>query len=273
MILAYNYHVAVPTSFYEDESLNIEATFEHIKFLSTQNIKSVLISGSTGEQHSLKLEEKIELVEQLSNLELPSDFEIIFGVSSIRQKEAEILLDKINQSKVIDAILLGFPPYILPMQKEAIAYASKLITTSNKPVILYNNPLRTGFNLEVSSYLELLEDKRVIGIKEAGDPKAIPEILPHIDRPLMIYAGGEKNLKDKIDRGFNSLSSIAGNLYPQEVSQWFDSLMKKENQQEHQPLIAKMNTLYENNILPYIKNEIAIKENIAFGTCRSPLGN
>jgi len=58
-------HIAVPTGFYEDESLNIQGTISHIRDLYKQGIKSVLVSGTTGEQHSLKLQEKIELINAL----------------------------------------------------------------------------------------------------------------------------------------------------------------------------------------------------------------
>src|SRR5690625_2073709 len=90
LMLTEKIHIAVPTAFFEDESLNIQGTISHISNLYKQGVKSVLVSGTTGEQHSLNLQEKIELINALElEEELVSNMEIIFGVSSIRQKEAE----------------------------------------------------------------------------------------------------------------------------------------------------------------------------------------
>lgn len=60
-----DYQVAVPTAFYEDETLNLKATLQHIGYLATQSIQSVLVGDSTGEQHSLTLLEKLQLLDAL----------------------------------------------------------------------------------------------------------------------------------------------------------------------------------------------------------------
>jgi len=81
-------HIAVPTAFFEDEALNIQGTISHIKNLYEQGVKSVLVSGTTGEQHSLNLQEKIELLNGLElEEELITNMEIIFGwLQSDRKK-------------------------------------------------------------------------------------------------------------------------------------------------------------------------------------------
>ena len=40
-------HIAVPTAFFEDESLNIQGTINHIRDLYKQGVSSVLVSGTT----------------------------------------------------------------------------------------------------------------------------------------------------------------------------------------------------------------------------------
>ncbi|MGX7420251.1 dihydrodipicolinate synthase family protein [Carnobacterium gallinarum] len=225
-----DYHIAVPTAFYNDEILNITDTLEHIIYLQNHGIHSVLVCGSTGEQHSLTVDEKIALLTALeTETRLHPDFEIIFGVASIRQKEAILLAESIHSSTKISGILLGFPPYILPSQKEAMSYVNTLSNILGKPIILYNNPKRIGFNLATDSLIELAKNPAIIGIKEAGERNRIPDVLSFISRKFSVYAGGEIELKEKIHLGFTRLSSIAGNLYPQEVEQWFNALRNGSN--------------------------------------------
>lgn len=273
MTLTNNYHIAVPTSFKQNEDLNIEATLAHIEHLNKIGIKSVLICASTGEQHSLTLNEKFEIIDNLSSLKVDSDFELIFGVSSIRQVEAQQLAMKISKVPQISAILIGYSPYILPTQKEALNYTNAIIKAANKQVIIYNNPLRTGFDLSIESYKTLINNPLLVGIKEAGDPKKILELKEITDKPLYYFAGGEKELEKKISLGYNGLSSIAGNLYPIEVKQWLDSLLAKETKHDYNSLKKQIDKIFENSPLPFIKNEISKNENINFGICRTPLGN
>ncbi|GKU82985.1 dihydrodipicolinate synthase family protein [Niallia sp. NCCP-28] len=268
-------HIAVPTAFYEDESLNIQGTIEHIKSLYSQGIHSVLVCGSTGEQHSLTLKEKLKILDALAaEEELIDNMEIIFGVSSIRQKEAVELAKRIQPTKIA-AILLGYPPYILPTQKEALIYAKKIIHFSEKPTILYNNPKRTGFDLSSESIIELSDLELVIGLKEAGSTKRVLSLKNEIqNKNFYFYAGGEMQLEEKIPLGFNRLSSIAGNVYPLKVKEWFMHIISKQiiTEQEKLEITSILDEVYTGSPLANVKKAINEKE-IPMGVCRSPLGN
>jgi 4-hydroxy-tetrahydrodipicolinate synthase len=269
------FHIAVPTAFFEDESVNIQGTIDHIKDLYKQGVKSVLVSGSTGEQHSLNLKEKIEIINSLVlEEELINNMEILFGVSSIRQKEAEELAKKIRTTK-ISGILLGYPPYVLPTQEEALVYTKTIINLSNKPTILYNNPKRTGFNLSVNSIIQLSKIELVVGLKEAGNKEKVGLLKNDINRSnFHFYAGGEVELEEKVLQGFDRLSSIAGNISPMEISQWFNKMLTKKNitQQERVKIETIIQQVYQGSPLVNLKKSINQK-GIPMGICRSPIGN
>lgn len=268
-------HIAVPTAFFKDESLNIQGTISHIKDLYQQGVKSVLVSGSTGEQHSLTLKEKIELINQLELEEdLMNHMEVIFGVASIRQKEAEQLADKIRPTKIA-GILLGYPPYILPTQEEAFVYTRRMIELSQKPTILYNNPRRTGFDLSAENMIQLSKLASVVGIKDAGNKEKVEGIKKEIQRDdFYFYAGGEENLEAKIEYGYDRLSSIAGNLAPVEISGWFQKMLMKQeiSKQESETVENIMGKVYQGNAIVNVKKAINHK-GIPIGICRSPIGN
>ena len=270
-----DYHIAVPTAFYDNEDLNTEATLQHIRNLYDQGVKSVMVCGTTGEQHSLSLAEKLQLLESLdADSSLPSDLEILFGVASIRQKEAIQLAEKVNASAKINGVLLGFPPYILPSQKEARLYVEAIAKIIEKPTILYNNPRRTGFNLELDTFAELIKLSNIIGIKDAGDSARIPELISVAAKKIYIYAGGEIDLDKKIALGANRLSSMAGNLYPTEVEAYFTDLLRgRADKTKNAGIEEKIHNVFADNPIIYIKNEITKHTQIDMGIARSPLGN
>ncbi|WP_207940543.1 4-hydroxy-tetrahydrodipicolinate synthase [Enterococcus sp. DIV2402] len=265
------YHIAVPTAFFKDEELNVSATIQHVSHLQRQGVSSVLICGSTGEQHSLTLEEKLALIEGIEQTVFPESFEILFGVASIRQKEAELLAQAIAHSTKIAGVLLGFPPYILPTQQEAKAYVLAIAKIIQKPIILYNNPKRTGFDLAVATMNELMTIPQLIGLKEAGVYQRISQFHLPKNRSFYFYAGGEANLAEKITLGFTRLSSIGGNLYPKEMEQWFQELLAGKNSPFcHQEALDE---LFSESVLPALKQAISENEGIKMGSARLPLGN
>ncbi|GAK05010.1 dihydrodipicolinate synthase [Geomicrobium sp. JCM 19037] len=267
-------HIAVPTAFFDDESINVQGTITHIKDLYKQGVKSVLVSGTTGEQHSLNLQEKIELINGIElEEELISNMEVIFGVASIRQKEAEELAEKIRHSK-ISGIMLGYPPYVIPTQQEAIVYTERIIHLSNKPTILYNNPKRTGFDLSEKSIIQLSTNDLVVGIKDAGNKEKVERIKKGMNNVLYFYAGGELNLEEKVLHGYDRLSSIAGNVLPAEISQWFQKMLMKQvvSKQESKKIENVMEQVYQGNAILNLKKHINNK-GIQMGDCRNPIGN
>lgn len=267
-------HVAVPTAFGLHEVLETPKTIDHIKLLHHRGVNSVLVGGTTGEQHSLSLEEKVEILEAIEKEpELTKEMEIIMGVSSIRQKDAEKLAAMINESS-ISAIMLGYPPYIIPSQEEALSYSERIIKLAGKPVILYNNPKRTGFDLSAESIITLSGNELVIGIKDPGDRDKMKILTKEIKGDFLFYAGGEIGLEDKISWGYNRLSSIAGNLYPEEVKSWFEKLILNDPVPEEDAIVLEeiRNEIFKGNAIFNIKKILADDYDEAW-LCRSPIGN
>lgn len=260
-------NVAVPTVFDNNEELNIKETLKHIQNLYNMGIRSVLISGTTGEQHSLTLNEKIKIIESLNTSHIVDNMEVIFGISSVRQRDVEKLAYHIKKTK-ISAILLGYPPYITPTQDEAFAYSEKIIEICQKPTILYNNPNKTSFDLSEKNIITLSKNDLVIGLKEDGDKNKVKHIKNSVKKDFIFYCGGELDLEEKVEMGYNALSSIAGNVYPIIISNWFNKLViNGHNPEGSQKEIQKIrNKIYDDNSI------INVKKLLSLGICRSPIG-
>lgn len=273
-MLTQTFHIAVPTAFYEDESLNVQGTISHIKKLYNEGVKSILVSGTTGEQHSMTLQEKLEIIGALELEEkLISNMEIIFGAASTRLKEAELLAEKIGSTRLA-GIMIGYPPYIVPSQQEAILYTERIVEACQKPAILYNNPNRTGFDLTEESIIQLSRLNKVVGIKEAGDKEKVKRLSNVIEREdFYFYAGGEVDLEEKVGCGYNRLSSMAGNLNPEEINKWFNIMLTNQNMaaQESEAVQVLMEQVYDGNPIVNIKAMLNDR-GIPMGVCRSPVG-
>lgn len=266
-----NFHVAVPTSFNTDETLNCELTIQHAMNLYNKGVRTVLICGSTGEQHSLTINEKIALLNYIKSYPIPSDFNIIFGVSGITKNTVKMLTKNVAKNRNITTVLVGFPSYIIPSQSDAIAYCKTISDEADdKPLIIYNNPKRTGFNVQFDTYLKLFEYENVIGIKEAGQMEHIQKLIKCVERNILVFYGGDYDIELAVNNGYNALSSIAGNIYPNEVYNLFTQLLADRIPEKD--IHDKIKQLYSKPLLPHLKQLISEKENLPFGKCRWPLG-
>lgn len=273
--MLHNFNVAIPTSFDPDETLNTGNTLSIIKKLYEKGVRSILVCGSTGEQHSLTLEEKHALLQALESARLPDDLQLLFGVAGIRMKEALSLARAISESKKITAIMLGFPPYLRLSQREALLYAQHIIAAAEKPTQLYNNPARTGFDLSVENMILLAENPLVVSLKEAGDTGKIRHLRSAIDKPFTYFMGGETDMITKLEAGFDAISSIGGNLIPEKIRSMLHAWHEGDYpaaRKHHDAIMTALAPLYRtNSMLPALKM-ILNQKGIPAGICRSPLG-
>lgn len=269
------YHIAIPTAFKrETEEVDPVNTVKYLLYLRKLGVHSAMISGTTGEQHSMTADEKIALVNEVDrHPELADEFEVIFGVAGIREREAGRLARRVNESPVIKGALIGFPPYIQPTQAEGYAYAQHLTELcSDKDVIIYNNPEQTGFDISVESFVRLVAaEPNIIGIKETGDWTRVPEMLQRCSRPVFVYAGGEHQLAAKVRVGYMRISSIGGNLFPVEMQEWFEQLLTDPTLPfPHQEAVDEID---KHSFYSYLKDQISAATGIDMGVGRAPIGD
>lgn len=262
-----NFNIAIPTPFHDDESLYLEGFEPVVTYLTDNGIDSLLVSGTTGEQNSMRIEERIQIIDYFNQRKF-KNVELMFGVSATTTKDAIKLIQKLEES-VFDSILIQFPPYIQPTQGQAISYINELLQHTTKNIALYNNPLRTGFDLSAESFNTLMNQKHsnLVGLKEANDVKRHHNT--NLPDNFITFAAGDVGLIEKILNGCNGLSSMVGNIYPQEIKQIFNDLLQKK------PIdVWKLNQLVNEatngQLIMNIKNHYN-SLGIKVGNCRSPM--
>ena len=94
-----------------------------------------------------------------------------------------------------DALLLVTPYYNKATPKGLITSFSAIEDATDKPIILYNVPSRTGCNIPLSVYKELAKHDRIVATKEAsGNISAIAEIAAECGDSLDIYSGNDDQI-------------------------------------------------------------------------------
>ena len=97
---------------------------------------------------------------------------------------------------------------------------TQIADASQKPVILYNVPSRTGVNIEPSTYQALADHQNIVAIKEAnGQISKIVETMSLVGDKLDLYSGNDDQIVPLLSLGGKGVISVLSNLVPKKTAQ------------------------------------------------------
>ena len=119
------------------------------------------------------------------------------------------------------------PYYSKPSQSGIIKHFEKVSEYSNKPIILYNVPSRTGIDMTDETIIHLSKScENIIGVKEAsGIPSRINYLRKNTHSDFVILSGDDFTMIDAFKNGADGIISVAANAYPTE----FNDIIKEIN--------------------------------------------
>ena len=210
--------VAIVTPFNKDKSIDFNSLDKHIDFLIENGVNYLVVMGTTGESVTLSDEEKKELtsfVVKKVNNRLP----LVLGIGG---NNTLSVISKIQTTDLIgiDGILSVAPYYNKPTQAGLYEHFKAIAEASNKPVILYNVPGRTGVNMKAETTLRLANDfKNIVAVKEAsGDMSQAMYLVKDKPKDFQIISGEDAITLPLIMLGFAGVISVVANAMPKEFS-------------------------------------------------------
>ena len=173
-----------------------------------------------------------------------------------------------------DALLLVTPYYNKTSQAGLIAHYTAIHDATDKPIVLYNVPSRTGLNLLPETALELSKLPRINGIKEAsGNLDQVAKVHELCGDALNIWSGNDDQIVDILERGGKGVISVLSNVCPQEthdiVAKYLDGDVDGSKAlMDHYFELAK--TLFC-DVNPIPVKDAVNRIGYAAGPCRMPL--
>ena len=159
---------ALTTPFYPDGRLYLRKLEHNVDRYSKTPIAGMVVLGSTGEPVMLSDDERRDLLRVAAEFAAPEKV-LIAGVGA--ESVAETLkMCEFAASVDFDAALVRTPFFYKPSMKPEVmlTYFRTVADRSPLPVILYNVPVFTGYDLPVELVVHLAEHSNVIGMKESG---------------------------------------------------------------------------------------------------------
>ena len=179
-------------------------------------IDAIVVAGTTGEAATLTHEEHcdcIDFVVKQVNGRVP----VIAGTGS-NDTAYGIELSQYACDAGADALLLVTPYYNKATPKGLIKNFLDTADKTNKPIILYNVPSRTGCNITLPVYKELAKHERIVAVKEAsGNISAIAELIAECGDYFNIYSGNDDQIVPIMSLGGKGVISVLSNILPRET--------------------------------------------------------
>ncbi|MBQ7645866.1 MAG: 4-hydroxy-tetrahydrodipicolinate synthase, partial [Clostridia bacterium] len=188
-------------------------------------VSALVFAGTTGEAPTLTAREWEEICAFAVGT-FGGRVPVIVGCGSNSTAEAARKAGRAEELGA-DAALVVTPYYNKATQKGLIKMYSAIADASDKPVILYNVPSRTGVNIEPSTYLALSEHPMICGIKEAnGNISKIVETFSLVGDKLDIYSGNDDPIVPILAMGGCGVISVLSDIMPAKTAEmcrlWFE---------------------------------------------------
>lgn len=181
-------------------------------------VDALVILGTTGENATIWPEERTRMVD-LSIQHTAGRVPVIIGTGNNSTSES-IAFSKEASAAGADGLLVVGPYYNKPTQAGFRAHVAAIADATDCPIIVYNVPSRTCFNVESETMLQIAEDVPTVrGAKEAsGDLGQISDILAHRPERLAVYAGDDEITLPLVLMGADGVVSVIANALPRAFS-------------------------------------------------------
>ena len=206
---------AIVTPF-KNGALDLAALGRIIDSQIAGGIDALVVAGTTGEAATLTHEEHCECIRYTVE-KVAGRVPVIAGTGS-NDTAYGIELSKYACEVGADALLLVTPYYNKATPKGLIKNFIETAEATDKPIILYNVPSRTGCNISLPVYRELAKHERIVAVKEAsGNISAIAELFAECGDSFDIYSGNDDQIVPIMSLGGKGVISVLSNILPEET--------------------------------------------------------
>jgi 4-hydroxy-tetrahydrodipicolinate synthase len=266
--------VAMVTPLKEDESLDEEGLRALINYLIEGGVHGIFCCGSQGEIYSLTDEERRKVID-ITVDEVNGRVPVYAGTGEITTEKV-IRLTKYAKDAGADAASIVTPYFIKPSSHELYMHYKRIAEAVDIPIILYNNPDRTGVNLDAQTVSRLAEIDNIIGIKDSsGDLTLTAEYIRLTPEDFAVIAGRDSLILATLLYGGKAAIAATANVAPKLVVEIYESYIKGDlkRAREAQFKLLPLRTAFSLGTFPVVVKEAMKMIGKPAGPAKSPVGS
>lgn len=215
-------YVALVTPFDDEGEIDWKAVDRLVEGVLQANVAGLVLLGTTGEAGSLSRNQKISLIQRVVSINQKVS-RLIVGTGGQDTRQTADWNQEVGQFD-IDATMVVSPYYNRPNEEGLVAHFKAIANACEKPIILYDHPLRTGTRLTLSLLQKLATIPEIMGIKDAQSSLEHSHGLV-IQKPShwLLLSGDDSCGLAQVQLGYDGLVSVVANAIPaylQAAIQW-----------------------------------------------------
>ena len=178
--------------------------------------------GTTGETPCLEDEERIKVL-QIAMAHSQGRPVVAGGGTNSLQHTIRSM--KMLEPYGVDAFLIVVPYYNKPTQEGQYQYFKAVAESTDKPIVLYNVPGRTGANMTAETCLRLAQIPNIVAVKEAsGNREQIEKILAGAPEGFQVLSGNDDDTLWMMQQGGAGIISVASNVAPKQMADFIGAI-------------------------------------------------
>jgi 4-hydroxy-tetrahydrodipicolinate synthase len=262
------------TPFTDTGALDIDGAQSLARWLIDNGNDGVVVAGTTGEAATLTHDEQAALIAAVRQA-LPDNV-VIAGTGSNDTRSA-VLNTELATAAGVDGILLVTPYYNRPSQAGIEQHFRTVAAATDRPVILYDIPIRTGRKIETDTLLRLAEVDNIVAIKDAsGNPAETARLLSLAGGAYEVYSGDDSLTLPLLSIGAVGVIGVATHWVSHQMSEMVNAF-NKGLVAEAAALNATMIPSFGYESYPDAPNPVPSKVMMNLlgqpvGQCRPPMG-
>lgn len=136
-----------------------------VQHYAATGVSGFVACGSTGEAAALDKTEQLAVLDTV--LKAADTVPVVMGVSGYHMGQTLAWYQELAQRPVA-GLLVSAPHYIRPAQAGLVQWFTTLADASDKPLLVYDIPYRTGATITLETLLTLAAHPNIRGVKDCG---------------------------------------------------------------------------------------------------------
>jgi dihydrodipicolinate synthase/N-acetylneuraminate lyase len=158
----------ITTPFYPDSNVYFKKLESNVERYSRTPCAGIVVLGSTGEAILLSDQERRDVLKSARDAAAPN--KVLIAGTGVESATETLRLTEYAAELSYDIAMVRTPHYYKKQMHPAnlLAFFRTVADRSPLPVIIYNFPQATGYDIPAELVIELAEHPNLIGIKESG---------------------------------------------------------------------------------------------------------
>jgi 4-hydroxy-tetrahydrodipicolinate synthase len=254
--------------------VNEKVLRQFIDYLIDGGSHGLFVVGTTGEFYGLSMEERNAVLD-ISVEQTGGRVPVYAGTGAITTKEVILLTRHAEEAKV-DAVSVLTPMFVSPTQKELVNHFRAVAESTSLPVLLYNNPPKTGVNLAAATVQTLADIPNIVGIKDSSGDFTLSGEYIRLTRgkDFHVLLGRDTLIHAGLCYGGTGSIAACANVAPRIVADIYDKYVAGDikGSLEAQFRLAPLRIAFSLGTFPAVIKESLALLGIDAGPCIEPVG-